>query len=128
MAEDFRSASTRHWNDASLLFKAGQLDNANHLLGFAVECAIKMVIQTAGPLPKNPNGKRILGHLPDLWTQAKLYAVHHADLMLELQAVNPFLQWRIEDRYSISGHVSSSDLTPRMTAAKAILSKAGVMP
>jgi len=50
--DDFVSASVRHAMDSRHLLEAGRQDNADYLAGYAVECALKAVIDLGGGRPQ----------------------------------------------------------------------------
>lgn len=107
MAEVYRVAALRHLVDASALAANQRYDNAGHLVGFAVECALKHAYGLVEPLDESP---RV--HLPHLVNallkqmrsrNAKTGSLHN--LLNQTQA-GFFNDWRVSDRYADDQTVS----------------------
>jgi len=127
MLADYPKAALRHWADATHLaaLPAPRIDTADHLLGIAVECALKALLIAAGA-PSDAGGVRDPSHrvhLPDLWTEYLAFAsgrsgAYHA----RIQALGtPFSTWSIDARYVGDGHVQASEHTDHRAAAFQVL-------
>ena len=44
-SDNYEDCAKRHLDDAEFLFKENRLDNAIHLAGFAIECALKFAVE-----------------------------------------------------------------------------------
>lgn len=68
MVEAFRESAARHWIDAMLLEDNQRFANANQLVGFAAECAIKTALSELQSFA--PNGALAScyrAHIDKLW-------------------------------------------------------------
>lgn len=106
-ADAFAAAMVRHYRDGAHLFGQGRHVSADHLFGFAAECAIKSLllrtqIATYSGSGKPQVGSQSLGHLPSLATTvlvgltgrgALRTAQHVAALAQE------YADWSVFDRY-----------------------------
>lgn len=135
MSEDYGSAAQRHWHDASFLHAHNRIDNADHLVGFAVECAIKFAIDRAGQLNRRQNRpptllddkKTQLRHVNQLWQEAKLFSFLPAPLFAELgRAELPFSDWDANQRYQITGAIAPDCVMAHMDAARRVLTASGI--
>jgi hypothetical protein len=130
--QDFSTAATRHCRDAAFLEGWGRLPNADHLAGFATECALKeILIRFLGA--RSTNGRpfsvvagttRQHGHLPQLWYEvANIVSGRAASTafanLLSLQ--NPFATWSVNDRYEDGADVTAQAVATRLAAARQIL-------
>ncbi len=52
MSENFYDASIRHWYNGKLSEMEGEYDNAVCMQGFAAECALKKILNSAYPIEK----------------------------------------------------------------------------
>lgn len=120
-APDFKAAAVRHFADAQMLQKAGRLPNADHLTGFAAECALKSLValhmggQVSGGYAHWPashrGGRRISDHLGDtLWVEVATLANTRSapDEVRVLLTNDPFKGWEVSDRYASGQHISGS--------------------
>ena len=125
----FGVAGRRRFTDGRHLFDHERHVNADHLAGLAAECTLKallveylgIVVRSSGP-PLLPDGAR-LGHLPDLWPQIASYVDGRAGAQLtELLAdVNPFAEWRIDDRYADGEDIDETACYAHLQAASRVL-------
>ncbi|HEY9390048.1 MAG TPA: hypothetical protein VIR27_09820 [Mycobacteriales bacterium] len=130
--QDFDTAARRHYEDASLLHDRQRFPNADHLAGFAAECALKSILigfLDAKPTPTKPvshqNGKLIHhGHLPKLWTEV-VTALDGRDAGTAfvdlLRAGNPYDSWSVDDRYDDGAAITHDKVTRRIATARQIL-------
>lgn len=70
LAENYKSAALRHFDDPTILQMSGKIDNAAHLSGFAAECTNKHKISSL-----RPGEKTLQKHLPSLWLVARKLTV-----------------------------------------------------
>ncbi|MFJ8488798.1 hypothetical protein ACIRBZ_10570 [Streptomyces sp. NPDC094038] len=144
--DHFASAAQRHFRDADFLRDDGRLPAADHLYGFAAECATKCLLLhftevSMGPRPgeAKPSSKpwaehpdhpgdpdRIIefGHVNELIRDISLLA--HGRLGAQLQAViendlKVFKRWHVKFRYFDGGYAQSDVVDKRRTAARNIL-------
>ncbi|WP_328533421.1 hypothetical protein OG836_29015 [Micromonospora zamorensis] len=129
--QNFDSAATRHLHDAALLHGSGRLPNADHLAGFATECALKAILisflgaqQTTGkPYSTIGGQKKDHGHLPGLWDEVKMVLNGRTGgpVFSGLLTHNPFTGWSVNDRYGDGSGVTAQTLAARLTAAQKVL-------
>jgi hypothetical protein len=132
VVQDFDTAARRHYEDASLLHERRRLPNADHLAGFAAECALKSILVGflgAKPTSTKPvshqNGKPIQhGHLPKLWTEV-VTALDGRDAGTTfvdlLRAGNPYDSWSVGDRYDDGVGITDETVTTRIDMVRQIL-------
>lgn len=101
---DFKDAARRHWEDAELLGSHNRWPNADHLYGFAAECALKAVMVGLG-MQLGPDGKPpkpYAVHIHQLWDQFLIFAngKSQAGYAAMLQPSNPS---RLGTRASATG-------------------------
>ncbi|MDK4216439.1 hypothetical protein ABEG93_10420 [Pantoea agglomerans] len=102
--EDYGSAAKRHFGDAKHLESHSSWDNAGHLLGLGVECALKKKCSiTRADIP---TGK---GHLPDFIFIAKKKLNNRTDAQL-IACLNSqlFSGWVISNRYHTTGSIDQA--------------------
>jgi hypothetical protein len=129
--QDFDAAASRHLDDAVLLEGHGRLPNADHLAGFAAECALKALLVSylgAQPTKGKPfsmsGAKRTdHGHLPPLWEEVKVVLTGRAGgrAFAALLIQNPFATWSVNDRYNDGRKVTSQLVAKRLSASRQIL-------
>lgn len=111
MPEDYVQSAIRHWEDACHLADGSRYDNASHLVGFALECALKQQMQIAGAAAAKV-------HIPELFAayralmkgrQAK-YVVDVAALSSGLES---FANWSVNDRYQGNGFITEATWSAR---------------
>lgn len=126
---DYPAAARRHKADSDSLYKQGRLDNADHLYGFAAECALLgslCILKRAGvyqSLSLDAKGYvddedlRRNGHIKEVWNHmigrvARLSRRDIANLFTRFRqhrdsmSPYPFRDWRVNNRYRGDGHVS----------------------
>lgn len=100
---NYIQAAIRHWTDSSDLGDRCRFDNASHLLGFALECALKEKMQLAGA-----NAAKV--HIPELFNvyRARMKGRQvgfSMDINLLANGPDSFFDWDVGDRYEADGHV-----------------------
>jgi hypothetical protein len=104
MAYDYGQSALRHLKDAEALAALGRFDNAGHLIGLAVECALK---HAARGFTRPPN-ESIDGHLPSVKFAIRTLLNGRGAGGPLLSLVNSrrfFADWSITTRYESDGHV-----------------------
>ncbi|QVL47243.1 MAG: SAM-dependent methyltransferase [Thiocapsa sp.] len=125
MTTDFKDAAHRHWEDAELLGSRGRWPNADHLYGFAAECALKAVMvglgMQLGPDGKPPKPHAV--HIHQLWDQFLTFAngKRQAGYAAMLQQSNPFSTWHESQRYWDSTGIGSADANAHRAGASQTL-------
>ncbi|MEX1364929.1 MAG: hypothetical protein AB1Z98_17505 [Nannocystaceae bacterium] len=129
MAVSFTEAAKRHSTDASLLDTAKRTANANHLWGFAAECALKAVLRGVDPTLFSATGvpgNAFKVHIDKLWPSAVNFFSGRSEAYLSSAlpiAPNPFDQWSVHGRYDSDADTPSATLhAQHQTAAKRCLS------
>ena len=102
--ERYDQSALRHFRDATYLAKDARWDGAGHLVGFAAESALKHAIASLRPGQDVPHK-----HFPELITIAKkhIQLKNHRGIRTLLDFADYFAGWKIDDRYSADGTVSS---------------------
>ena len=120
---DFLDAHKRHWQDAELLRSYTRLPNADHLYGMSAECGLKRLMMCFG-MPLTPTGgpppddKK---HIDEVWGRYEGYRSGHvAGPGYSLPSVNPFVDWRTEQRYNHQNGFSSSTVDAHRSGAEAV--------
>lgn len=136
MSEDFCNAAHRHFIDAQVLHTQSRLANADHLYGFAAECALKAVALGLGmPITEKAERTAFRKHIDKFWEHFVIFAnnnqhVHYASQL----AATPFDNWKADQRYLHESHISDPALETHKQAAERtmqILEKAmldGILP
>ena len=121
--EAFGDAAVRHFTDAELLADASRIDGAGHLIGFAVECAIKHAIRSPAISAKIPHS-----HLPELIEKAKqsLKGRKHLPIYHVIEIPDLMLGWDIAHRYFTDGTISPKKFDDWRNHAKRTLGAAGL--
>lgn len=127
----YGSSARRHLDDADLLFASGRVANADHLAGFAAECALKSILCGPAGVPVPPKGAptfqgTTFSHLPNLWTQAGnhlsgLTALSIPHLAQLLSSANPFGSWDVGDRYEDANAIAQPRAHAHLVAAQQLL-------
>ncbi|MBO8187378.1 hypothetical protein [Streptomyces spirodelae] len=144
--DHFASAAGRHFRDADYLRDDGRLPAADHLYGFAAECATKSLLLrftevTMDPKPgedapsskpwvenPDPDHHRPLiefGHVNELVKEVALLAHGRAGASLHAALegdLRVFRRWHVKFRYYDGGYAQADVVTRRRTAAQNILS------
>lgn len=133
--DQFAAAATRHFRDADYLRDASRLPSADHLYGFAAECAVKSLLlrftevtmgspKPEAPHPDDPDRTIEFGHINELIREIKLLARGRTGAALytvldgDLRA---FRGWRVHHRYSDGGYAQAEVVDKRRDAAHHIL-------
>lgn len=122
--EKYDNAAIRHFFNARLLEKNGDLDNAGHLIGFAVECAIKHKIST---LPANAKGPH--GHFPDFQNIAIKHLQSrsgYSTSMLGILKKSILVGWCVDRRYYATGNTTQAELDSWFEDAKRVFACANL--
>lgn len=121
MDESYEHACLRHWADSSYLLKGGRLGNADHLLGFAGECALKMALGSSSNIP--------WVHINVLWDRISVHSIprHFSGLTPLLRTPNPFSDWHVDHRYSQVGVQSRATVDNHRAACRRILGAVGLL-
>lgn len=123
MPEIFDQSALRHFEDAETLTSGGRFDGAGHLLGFAVECAIKHAVMSLRPSMGAPHV-----HLPHLIEKAKktIQGRRKHSIHKLLERPNFMSGWDIGHRYSADGTVDEAQLRAWRDDASRTISAAGI--
>lgn len=120
--EDYNSAAKRHFTDAQHLDALKSWDNAGHLLGLGVECALKK--KCAINRAEIPAGK---GHLPDFVFIAKKKLNKRTDTQLIACLNSQLLSgWIIANRYHATGSIDQNKFKQWMQQATNIYRFSGI--
>jgi hypothetical protein len=131
--QDFSGAARRHYDDATLLASEDRLGNADHLAGYAAECALKQILidylgarRTAtSPVSDGPDGQPMKHqHLPDLWGEVGTVVSGRSASSAFANLIgsnNPFSSWSIHDRYTDGGTASAEVVASRIAMARQII-------
>lgn len=113
-----------------MLHANGRLGNADHLAGFAVECAMKEILVELLGAPKNKKGQpyqvvngkdKPHGHLPELWHEvSSILSGRAANTALSrtLMTRNPFSSWHVKDRYDDCCELKAETVGDRVKSAR----------
>ena len=129
MAESYTEAALRHWTDGLLLERERRLSNADHLFGFAAECAIKVALtQVPGCQVGGRLHRRYLEHVDKLWSLLPLQGIQarFPGLVAVLKAGTPFDDWEIDQRYAADDEISEEAAARHRNAAKRLLGALGL--
>ncbi|MGV4981637.1 hypothetical protein ACVB8X_00620 [Streptomyces sp. NRAIS4] len=144
--DHFASAAERHFRDADYLRDDGRLPAADHLYGFAAECATKSLLLrftevSMDPKPgeTNPSSKpwaehpdhlgdpdRIIefGHVNQLVKEVELLAHGRAGAQVHAALggdLRVFKRWNVKFRYFDGGYAQAEVVDRRRTAAHNII-------
>ena len=122
--ENYANAALRHWHDAKLLEEENRMENADHLYGFAAECAIKKILvvlpafSTTGILERTYNE-----HVNILWARVNCQSLQksYPALSALLKSTNPFSDWHVKQRYAADGEISKMAMESHKKAACRLL-------
>ena len=114
MTADFRDAAERHHSDGLHLLGDGRAAGADQQFGVAAECALKAILVGLKAMPLGASGSpsqrdhRV--HADGIWALFATCAqgrkgVGYARLLQV--PVNPFADWKIEQRYQNRGAVTA---------------------
>ncbi|MEU1177579.1 hypothetical protein ABZ464_08010 [Streptomyces sp. NPDC005820] len=134
--DQFAKAATRHFHDADYLHTDSRLPSADHLYGFAAECATKSLLLrftdvAIGPSkkpevvdPADPEKPLQFGHVDQLVREVRLWAHGRGGAALysaldgDLRA---FRKWNVSTRYSDGSYAQAEMVERRQGAARRIL-------
>ncbi len=120
--ENYKSSALRHFSNALVLQMAKEFDNAGHLLGLAVECAIKNKCNLS-----RQDFSKGDGHLPNLLIIAKKNLNHRSDSsLISVLNKNVMNAWNINDRYCTTGDTSEEQVRKWVEDAKLIFRNTGI--
>lgn len=129
MIEAYGDAAKRHYADARTLAAVQRYDNAGHLIGFAVECALKHALNLHEPAGENPKL-----HLPNIVAvmlkrlksrNPKTAALR--TLLLQNQTTF-FNDYDVSGRYWATGAVTSAMFDQWEIMTKRTFGAAGIRP
>ncbi|MFV0135027.1 hypothetical protein ACLGIH_17690 [Streptomyces sp. HMX87] len=139
--DHFAKAAKRHFDDADYVHRDSRLPTADHLYGFAAECAVKSLLlrftdvrmgpsnkpEIAHPEPPEDEPGRTLqfGHVNELIREIKLLARGRggAPLHTALDSdLRVFRRWHVSTRYSDGTYAQAEMVERRRGAARRILS------
>jgi hypothetical protein len=124
VAENYKSAALRHFEDAVALQSSGRPDNAGHLVGFAAECAIKHKIVS---LRSAANASHL--HFPDLLVVARKQLgarSRYSVSMFDVLKPDIFSGWHVNRRYDETGSTDVAELTEWFNVTKRLFATAGL--
>lgn len=117
--DDFALASKRHYEDAEFLYSINRGVNADHLYGFATECALKSMVENflggyrQGGFVFTPAHTKLSSHMGfnrgrhSLWDEVAAYIPGDAPSeVLAILGNDPVSDWSVSDRYSDGGHIT----------------------
>jgi hypothetical protein len=120
-------AANRHFRDAEYLRDNGYLANADHLSGFAAECAIKGLIvdhlggQVRDGFPYTDRAVKVNKHI-GTWLWNVVASLGTGRLEPEIVALfegrDPFADWLVGDRYAEGSHISRSAVDIHIDGAR----------
>lgn len=150
----YHIAARRHLRDAEFLLGiapgqpapgealpvTARLESADHLLGFAAECAIAATLATVDQVKNafNPDGslmEQYKGHIHErgkIRSQIRLlergrHGVLHGGLKAMFEKEKSFEGWHVQNRYLADGHVNGEQVLAHLTSTRgyvAVLEKA----
>lgn len=142
---DYPAAARRHQTDGHHLHEKDRLDNADHLYGFAAECALLgslCVLHRAGVYSKlslDEQGQvqdedlRRNGHVKELWSTmiGRVFRLQdRRDIQVLFQRFQqhrdgtsrePFRDWSVNNRYRPDNHVPRERVEAHRSGAEACL-------
>jgi hypothetical protein len=131
MNADFLDASDRHWKDGEHLYASNRWANADQLFGLAAECGLKRLMIAFGmPLRANgdPSDRDDWVHADEAWMRYEIYRSGHiSGVNYGLPDANPFIDWRVLQRYAHRTHFDQTRVAPHRTGAdhiRALIQKA----
>jgi hypothetical protein len=123
---DYLDAMKRHWEDAELFWNQEpiRLANADQLYGLVAECGLKALMTKLvhGYFDHNrgrPSNRDDLVHADGIWERYINYSQGGAAALYALptDAINPFEQWEIDDRYANRMHFDHTRVKGHRDAA-----------
>ncbi|WP_406478458.1 hypothetical protein [Streptomyces sp. NBC_01615] len=136
----YACAAARHFHDAVYLHDDQRLPTADHLFGFAAECAVKSLLlrfttevsMTNGkgqpsdkPWWYNPDKNKMewLGHIDHVLQTVSLltHGRNSPELLQAMDRLSDFASWNVADRYTDGTTVEASVVACRREAATLVL-------
>lgn len=125
---NFAEAARRHFEDADLLKDEKRLHNADQMYGLSAECALKeiMIVLGAEVTDEGDLTKPHKLHIDVLWSEFQSFAAGRRSTRylgpLSAFPMNPFSDWKIEQRYFSSQDApAGSSITTHWRASRACL-------
>lgn len=134
MATNYGAAAIRHLRDAELLLAVGvendplRWANADHLAGFAAECALKVALP-AGPDGGVRDGRHRV-HIDELWERVPTQGLprcYSGLVTLLRRPVRPFGDWRAEQRYEEGTAITQAALEGHVAEARRLCGAVGLL-
>lgn len=128
--ENYKAAALRHWIDATILETENSLGNADHLFGFAAECAIKTTLVKLPAFAKSGELQHeYKEHINTLWEKAKHHSIQktHPKLAAILKTPNQFSDWNVNQRYFADGEISKAAMESHKRYARTLLGNVGIL-
>ncbi len=135
MAEAYKESAVRHLHDAGLLKEAKRHANANQLVGFAAECAVKHAMCQVGGgyvehgTPESRLREDYRLHINKLWDKLRQlsYEKRFRTLGVLLKTSNPFHDWSTDQRYAKEETVSAEADLRHWDMARRLLGSVGII-
>ena len=126
LMDNYEDAAARHWHDAEQLLAAKRLDNADQLFGLAAECALKVALGRSGVTIGYDSGLR--EHVDVLWDRVRVHVKGRSNALLAalLKSNNPFQDWKVAQRYFVTGHVQQEAVDRHRRNTVRLLGATGV--
>lgn len=120
---DFKNAARRHHASAELLYKKKYWGDADHLYGFAAECALKAIMVHFGAPTKSEDLKqnRHRKHIDALWHEYNNFLSGRNQAAYVLSPQNPFADWDIAQRYVGSKYFDKNCVDPHRQTSQDLL-------
>ncbi|MGH3867680.1 MAG: hypothetical protein ACRDQ4_16390 [Pseudonocardiaceae bacterium] len=116
--------------DAELLDEHSRPANADHLAGFAAECALKALIAgfLGGRINQNglvvhpDTGTPIKKHVNSLWPEMSTIVRNRpVNALMPLLTSNPFAGWKVDERYCDGSHLTPATVADHIFAARTVV-------
>lgn len=122
MNTDFLDAHERHYDDANKLYGDERWANADHLYGVSVECGLKRLMLAFGmpfdTVADRPQDRGDHKHADGIWARYESYrSGNPLGAGYALQAINPFSDWDVAQRYAHQAHFDVARVDPHRYAA-----------
>lgn len=128
----YEHAALRHWADSTHLHALDRIENADQLAGLAAECAIKVALsqldQCMDGAQRDRLAERYRQHVDVLWERARIQGFQRRfpKLAQVLKTENPFVDWRVDQRYDDDGSVTAEAKERHRQAARRLLGSVGL--
>ncbi|MFE0184658.1 hypothetical protein [Streptomyces olivaceus] len=138
--DHFAKAAKRHFEDADFVHRDSRLPTADHLYGFAAECAVKSLllrftdvamgasnkpeIQHPDPPEDDPDRTLQFGHINEMVREIKLLARGRSGAPLHTvldSDLRVFRRWHVSTRYTDGTYAQAEVVQRRCDAARRIL-------